>query len=329
MPEATEVIRKLKKLRRLHPSWSTEEAVIYLHDHTPRLSKQWDVIDPMYERLREKRRKPPFLKNPNGHSKLTSANEAIKILSNALPTVLKLANQLILMAGGSSDQFLGKKMVQAIERYKNRITVSIEDYETLQISLFGHLLGYQEKNESGFYSDDKEIYFLSPSGEEIFFAMVPQHKIVSFVPEQIILADIKIALKKADEFPSLFKLKFIKYKSNPRSKMGRAAQKRISQKIAFLIREGYAQDQAAAIAYSYERKGKLGPRGGIKKNPIEDRELAPSIAFLLYLNRMPHMYENVPDKYMKIFRDEGFWDDDDCRLTDKGKEFIEKMMKDI
>jgi hypothetical protein len=50
-------------------------------------------------------------------------------------------------------------------------------------------------------------------------------------------------------------------------KLGRAAQKRISKKIAILRREGYPAAQAAAIAYKYERAHKLGPRGGKKRNP--------------------------------------------------------------
>lgn len=59
-------------------------------------------------------------------------------------------------------------------------------------------------------------------------------------------------------------------KKNPREarrKFTRAAQSRISKKIAKLRREGYGAKQAAAIAYKYEREHLLGPRGGKKKNP--------------------------------------------------------------
>ena len=50
-------------------------------------------------------------------------------------------------------------------------------------------------------------------------------------------------------------------------KLGRVAQARVSKKIRKLIREGYPQKQAIRIAFEYERKHKLGPRGG-KKNPL-------------------------------------------------------------
>ena len=57
-----------------------------------------------------------------------------------------------------------------------------------------------------------------------------------------------------------------------RQKPSREQQKRISAKIRKLINEGYEPDQAAAIAYEYSREHKLGPRGGVERNPISLNE---------------------------------------------------------
>ena len=46
----------------------------------------------------------------------------------------------------------------------------------------------------------------------------------------------------------------------------REKNKRRSAKIRKLINEGYPQKQAVAIAYSYEKRGCIGPRGGLKKS---------------------------------------------------------------
>jgi len=48
-----------------------------------------------------------------------------------------------------------------------------------------------------------------------------------------------------------------------RKKISPSAEKRVSAKIAKLVREGRPVKQAAAIAYRYQRAGRLGPRGGL------------------------------------------------------------------
>ena len=96
----------------------------------------------------------------------------------------------------------------------------------------------------------------------------------------------------------------------------------VSQKIRKLMREGYNQKQAVAIALNMARKHKLGPRGGYKKNPIQDRDLAPVIAFLLYLRNFPTWSENVPDRVLSILIDEGLYSIDDG-VTEKGEKFIQ------
>jgi len=55
-------------------------------------------------------------------------------------------------------------------------------------------------------------------------------------------------------------------KKEKRPKLGHAAQRRVSAKIGHLVgNEGKSQEQAAAIAYSMEREGKLGPKGGYRR----------------------------------------------------------------
>lgn len=45
----------------------------------------------------------------------------------------------------------------------------------------------------------------------------------------------------------------------------KAAQGRVSAKIAHLRREGKTVKEAAGAAYGMERSGRLGPRGGYKR----------------------------------------------------------------
>jgi hypothetical protein len=114
-------------------------------------------------------------------------------------------------------------------------------------------------------------------------------------------------------------------RSNP-PKLGRAAQKRISKKIAKLRREGYSAKQAAAIAYKYERSGKLGPRGG-KKNPIEDKDLAECIEALAILSYLPHYTESFDEHILDVLESEGLWAYE-SGVTDKGKEFLGSVALD-
>jgi len=57
-------------------------------------------------------------------------------------------------------------------------------------------------------------------------------------------------------------------KKNPTyKKLSRELQMLVSKKIRKLMNEGYTVKQAAAMAISMARAGKLGPRGGYHKNP--------------------------------------------------------------
>lgn len=47
-----------------------------------------------------------------------------------------------------------------------------------------------------------------------------------------------------------------------RKRLRKSVHKRVSTKIAKLRREGKSEKQAAAIAFSMARRGKLGPHGG-------------------------------------------------------------------
>lgn len=117
-----------------------------------------------------------------------------------------------------------------------------------------------------------------------------------------------------------------KARANPRvKKFPKVMQARISAKIARLVSEGMDQQQAIAEAINMARAGRLGPRGGyhrVHKNPIEDRNLAPVLAFLMYLRNFPTWSENVPDRILTILIDEGLYTVDDG-VTEKGEKFIE------
>lgn len=62
----------------------------------------------------------------------------------------------------------------------------------------------------------------------------------------------------------------------------------------------------------------------MRKNPVKDKDLAPTIAFLLYLRNFPTWSENVPDRILDILIEEGLYDVDEG-VTKKGEEFIQKM----
>lgn len=48
-----EIVREIKKLRRIHPKWTAKDAVAYLHNRTSRYTAEWTVLDAMYERLKK------------------------------------------------------------------------------------------------------------------------------------------------------------------------------------------------------------------------------------------------------------------------------------
>jgi hypothetical protein len=135
-------------------------------------------------------------------------------------------------------------------------------------------------------------------------------------------------------------------------KISKFAGRRVSKKIAKLVREGKSPEQAAAIAFNMEQKHRLGPRGGRKnpipllllahgaatykhlerrkmhrhKNPIEDKDLWMVLATLCGLMKLPSRYVDVPRPLLQTLRDEGLYNDDDG-VTSKGKSFINEAVK--
>lgn len=109
---------------------------------------------------------------------------------------------------------------------------------------------------------------------------------------------------------------------NPKfKKLSRPAQVRVSKKIRKLMNEGYGQKMAAAIAYSMERKHKLGPRGGKKRNPIEDKDIYECLAALAGMIVEPNRCEDVPEHILDALESEGMWSVDEG-VTAKGKKFL-------
>src|SRR5271155_724202 len=98
-------------------------------------------------------------------------------------------------------------------------------------------------------------------------------------------------------------------KRNPKGypKLSKQTQKRVSLKIRKLISEGYERDQAAAIAYKYARAHKLGPRGGKKRNPIEDKDMPAFMVYMMYISKFPEKAGNIPEKALKILSEEGYF----------------------
>ena len=78
-------------------------------------------------------------------------------------------------------------------------------------------------------------------------------------------------------------------------RMPNPAKKTVSQKISQLVREGYPQPQAVAIALSEERKGK------VRKNPA-DRERKPRVVLITN----PKGRDNMKYAYALVLDDGGF-----------------------
>lgn len=79
-------------------------------------------------------------------------------------------------------------------------------------------------------------------------------------------------------------------KENPRNK---ALQKKISKKIALLMREGYPQDQAAAIAYSM-----VAPNLSYKKMRLNPKKIDGYENAGLHLADKFYRYTDIPAKFI-------------------------------
>jgi hypothetical protein len=115
---------------------------------------------------------------------------------------------------------------------------------------------------------------------------------------------------------------YLKKVKNPYPKISKIMQKRISKKIIKLIREGYSQTQAAAIAYSMARRRKIGPLGGKKRNPISDEFLPQIIVIMMFLQKYPEKCNQIPDALMSVLSEEKLFNPDKCEITDKGRNFL-------
>lgn len=116
---------------------------------------------------------------------------------------------------------------------------------------------------------------------------------------------------------------------NPRiKKLPKKLREAASLKIKKLIREGYPQKRAVAAALKMASQGKLGPRGGYKRNPIPDKELWNCLVALAVLSHHPTWTENFSEDVLDALESEGLWNYEEG-VTKKGRDFLEGAYPDF
>lgn len=210
-------------------------------------------------------------KNPDKNGVL-STEELAAVSYKAINDVFKLINRATTMGSHLTDQTLAKIIQKNLDKSKDVVKITREDYFGLHSVYFEKLLDFKKSNKHGLFIDDEGvIFYRGITGDIDLKDLGPgnDNDVITINPMKFAGWIVMKSLNLADTYPNIFSLnnKAFPTRQNPHKKLSEPAQKRVSKKIRKLMNEGYGQKQAAAIAYNMERKHKIGPKGGKRKNP--------------------------------------------------------------
>jgi hypothetical protein len=227
-----------------------------------------------------------------------------------------LKGQTVIMGTSTKDarrfSIAASKYIPKDEKENDKINLDLEPFRSISIEGIGEVSASKMRTTVENKEFDTFKKFIPATSQHR--AMEIWKLLTTESPEQPEEEDEKLTEKKIS---SSFLFSLVENLLKEKRSVSKAGQKRVSQKISYLIdKEGKKPDQAAAIAYSMEKRGELKEGGFGYGDKLGDDDLTDILSV-----RIPKdLYNLVNSRVTKIFPKNKNW---------YSMELLEKLVEDI